>query len=121
MGLLSKTIKRQLRKSALRKANPVGVHIEEDGYESIKKYRWILKDSTGNVIFDTAQGEYGYRELVNQYPVVYDALEYVSNVEKETAHSKHNKKSSLEIVIMIDSKLNSFFPSEDVQRFCMAV
>ena len=115
MNYLERLVDRKLRRLAWKRMNSQNNSLSEKQEHKIGQYRWIIKNSEGDVIYDTEKDGY---ERLNEFPVVIEALGIIEPVERKKIR---RKKKSVEkmIIFTIDSQLHSIFPSEELETICV--
>ncbi|MBR1702169.1 MAG: hypothetical protein IJ716_09480 [Lachnospiraceae bacterium] len=78
----------------------------------LKKYHWIIKNSSDQIIFDTEKD--GYEGLVSAYPVVLEAMEMVEKNKKDLKNRSGKEKTK--VVYRIAPNLSTFFPSKQLEE-----
>lgn len=82
----------------------------------INQFRWIIKDSENQVIYDTEIN--GYEGLV-KFPAVVDSLELITSVERTKVKNKKNIERQ-KIVFTLEPRLSSIFPYEQLEEMCIS-
>lgn len=116
MNYVERLVARKIRRAAWKRMNYNDGSLSKEQERRINQYRWIIKNSEGNILYDTEKQ--GYEGLLD-FPVVIEAFEVIEPVEKKKIA---RKKETVErkIIFTIDSQLHSIFPSEELEAICIS-
>lgn len=116
MNYLERVVKRKIRRVSWKRMNSKAGNRFKGQEQKIGQYRWIIKNSDEEVIYDTEKD--GYDGLLN-FPVVIEAFEAIEPTEKnKTRKNKQNFEGK--IIFTIDTQLHSIFPSEELEKICIS-
>ena len=116
MNYLERLVERKLRRLAWKRMNSPNGSLSEKQERKISQYRWIIKNSEGDVVYDTEIDGY---ERLTDFPVVIEALGIIEPVERKKIRRKKKTVERM-IIFTIDSQLHSIFPSEELETICVS-
>lgn len=115
MNYIEKLVDRKLRRLSWKCLTLDRFFTAKKVESMVSQYRWIIKDSDEQIIYDTKVNGY---EGLSDFPAVIDALNLITSAEKQ----KVNRKKLVdkpEIVFTLDPRLWSIFPYEQLEQMCI--
>lgn len=113
MNLIEKYVISQLHKKAWQDLiNQETTMPDKVIKKQLERYHWIIKNSKGQVIYDTETD--GYKDLVGFYPVVLEAVDMVAKKEKGLTIKRGKKKTK--VIYQITPNLSTFFPTKSLEE-----
>lgn len=116
MNIVERFVDKKLRRSAWKRMVLKNASSYKKTENRINQYRWIIKSSENETIYDSEIDGY---EGLNNFPVVIESLELITNVEKKEVHRK-KVVDKPEVIFTFDPQLWSIFPYEELEKMCIS-
>lgn len=116
MNYIERWVDRKLRRLSWKMTKLEHSTLQKETSPQIVDYRWIIKDTEEQIIYDTEKDGY---EGLNNFPVVIESLDLIANTKEEEAVEKEYIDKP-EVIFTFEPQLWSIFPYEKLEEMCMS-